>query len=116
MTAQAPPGRPEGAEAVVPHDALIRLRGLQKHYGRRRALAGIDLTLDGTQIVGIVGPDGAGKTTLIRALAGLLEISALRRACSAWRQTSSAHDQPSCWRVPDSPRSSIGGPGRSRAG
>ncbi len=55
---------------------LISLRGLEKHYGRRRALAGIDLTLDGQQIVGIVGPDGAGKTTLIRSLAGLLEIEA----------------------------------------
>jgi len=55
---------------------VIRLRGLEKRFGRRRALAGVDLTLGGQQIVGIVGPDGAGKTTLIRALAGLLEIEA----------------------------------------
>ena len=55
---------------------LIHLRGLEKHYGHRRALAGVDLTLGGQQIVGIVGPDGAGKTTLLRALAGLLEIDA----------------------------------------
>jgi ABC-2 type transport system ATP-binding protein len=39
-------------------------------------LTGIDLALGGRQIVGVVGPDGAGKTTLIRALAGLLEIDA----------------------------------------
>jgi ABC-2 type transport system ATP-binding protein len=58
------------------NEPLIHLRRLQKHYGRRRALAGIDLTLDRQEIVGIVGPDGAGKTTLIRALAGLLEIDA----------------------------------------
>jgi ABC-type multidrug transport system ATPase subunit len=55
---------------------LIHLRRLQKRYGRRLALAGIDLTLNQKEIVGIVGPDGAGKTTLIRALAGLLEIEA----------------------------------------
>ncbi|MFI5394553.1 MAG: ABC transporter ATP-binding protein [Candidatus Binatia bacterium] len=55
---------------------MIELRRLCKHYGRRRALVDIDLTLDEHQIVGIVGPDGAGKTTLIRALAGLLEIEA----------------------------------------
>jgi drug efflux transport system ATP-binding protein len=49
---------------------------VEKQYGKRRALAGIDLTLDGRQIVGVVGPDGAGKTTLLRVLAGLLEIDA----------------------------------------
>jgi ABC-2 type transport system ATP-binding protein len=54
----------------------IRLRGLEKHFGPRRALAGIDLVLDGPQIVGIVGPDGAGKTTLLRTIAGLLEFTA----------------------------------------
>lgn len=55
---------------------VIELRGLHKRFGQRAALAGIDLTLDGQQIVGVVGPDGAGKTTLIRTLAGLLEIDA----------------------------------------
>ena len=55
---------------------LIQLRGLHKRFGQRAALAGIDLSLDGQQIVGVVGPDGAGKTTLMRALAGLLEIEA----------------------------------------
>jgi len=55
---------------------VIRLRGLEKCYGSRRALAGVDLCLSGQQIVSVVGPDGAGKTTLIRALAGLLEVVA----------------------------------------
>ena len=55
---------------------LVRLRGLEKRYGRRRALAGIDLELEGNQLVGVVGPDGAGKTTLLRAVAGLLEVEA----------------------------------------
>jgi len=59
------------------HDArLIELRGLTKRYGAHRALAEIDLALAGQQIVGLVGPDGGGKTTLIRTLAGLLEIEA----------------------------------------
>ena len=54
----------------------IHLRSLVKEYGSRRALAAIDLTLEGPQIVGIIGPDGAGKTTLLRAIVGLLEIRA----------------------------------------
>jgi ABC-2 type transport system ATP-binding protein len=55
---------------------LVRLRGLEKRYGPRRALAGIDLEITERQIIGVVGPDGAGKTTLLRSLAGLLEVTA----------------------------------------
>ena len=54
----------------------VRLRGLVKRFGTRRALAGLDLSLDGPELVGVVGPDGAGKTTLLRAVAGLLEVEA----------------------------------------
>ncbi|MBI3782789.1 MAG: ABC transporter ATP-binding protein [Deltaproteobacteria bacterium] len=55
---------------------VIALRGLRKTFGAREALKGIDIDLPGQQIVGVVGPDGAGKTTLIRSLAGLLEVEA----------------------------------------
>jgi ABC-2 type transport system ATP-binding protein len=55
---------------------LVLLRGLEKHYGAKRALGPIDLLLDRCEIVGVVGPDGAGKTTLLRSIAGLLEITA----------------------------------------
>jgi len=68
-----PAERQAGPESDQPE---IRLRGLEKLYGRRPALAGIDLTLTGPQIVGVVGADGAGKTTLLRSIAGLLEINA----------------------------------------
>src|SRR5512139_164840 len=71
--ARSMPGDDRAASFDAP---AIVLRQLEKRYGSRRALTGIDLTLDGQQIVGVVGPDGAGKTTLLRALAGLLEIDA----------------------------------------
>ena len=58
-------------------DPVVVLRGLEKRFGARRALVGVDLSLDGGQIVGVLGPDGAGKTTLLRVLAGLLEIEAV---------------------------------------
>ncbi len=55
---------------------LVHLRGLRKAFGKQVALDGINLTLNGSELVGVVGPDGAGKTTLLRVLAGLLEIEA----------------------------------------
>ena len=55
---------------------IIEIRGLRKRFGRRTALAGIDLHVTERQIVVVTGPDGAGKTTLLRSLAGLLEIEA----------------------------------------
>ncbi len=62
----------------------IVLRGLRKRYGKRLALTGVDLELDGRAIVGIVGPDGAGKTTLVRSLAGLLEVEAEEANVLGW--------------------------------
>jgi ABC-2 type transport system ATP-binding protein len=52
--------------------ALIEASGLQKHFGKTTALAGIDLSLPEGEITAIVGPNGAGKTTLVRAVATLL--------------------------------------------
>jgi ABC-2 type transport system ATP-binding protein len=57
-------------------EPLIELRDLRKRFGRRIALAGVDLRVTERQIVVVTGPDGAGKTTLLRSLAGLLEIEA----------------------------------------
>lgn len=46
---------------------------LGKRYGRKAALDGLSFTLAAGEMLGVVGPDGAGKTTLVQLLAGLLE-------------------------------------------
>jgi ABC-2 type transport system ATP-binding protein len=51
---------------------MIRLEGIEKTYGRKKALAGVDLTLDKGKIIGLVGENGSGKTTLIKVIAGLV--------------------------------------------
>jgi ABC-2 type transport system ATP-binding protein len=53
-------------------DPIIEVRGLVRTYGKRRALDGIDLTLERGTVLGLVGQNGAGKTTLIKHLLGLL--------------------------------------------
>jgi ABC-2 type transport system ATP-binding protein len=50
--------------------------GLVKRFGATCALDGISAQLPAGMILGLVGPDGAGKTTLIRLFAGLMEPSA----------------------------------------
>ncbi len=50
---------------------MIRARGLEKRYGGRRVLRGIDLDLAGEGFLLVTGPNGSGKTTLLRLLAGL---------------------------------------------
>jgi ABC-type multidrug transport system ATPase subunit len=50
---------------------MIRARGIEKRYGRRRVLAGIDLDVSPGEFLLVTGPNGSGKTTLLRVLAGL---------------------------------------------
>jgi ABC-2 type transport system ATP-binding protein len=54
--------------------AIAQLRNIQKTFGKGEKPALAELTADvfGGRITGLVGPDGAGKTTLIRLLAGLM--------------------------------------------
>ena len=56
-------------------DVAIVIADLQQQFGARPALCGIDGTVRRGCITGLVGPDGAGKTTLIRIIAGLLKPS-----------------------------------------
>lgn len=52
--------------------ASIELAGVVKRFGDNLAIAGLDATLAGGRLTGLVGPDGAGKTTLMRMMAALM--------------------------------------------
>ena len=54
------------------NDAVITLNGLEKRFPGmdKPAVAPLDCTIHAGYVTGLVGPDGAGKTTLMRMLAG----------------------------------------------
>jgi len=54
---------------------VLVAKGLEKRYGRVRALAGVDIEVDSGQLVGLLGPNGAGKSTLVKIACGLVRAS-----------------------------------------
>ena len=65
-----------------PASAAVSVRGLARSFGKpgesgeRLAVAGLDFEVRPGELFGLVGPDGAGKTTTLRMLAGVLRPSA----------------------------------------
>ena len=53
-------------------NTLLECRSLTKRYGNFTALDHIDLTLERGKIIGLLGPNGSGKTTFIKLINGLL--------------------------------------------
>jgi ABC-2 type transport system ATP-binding protein len=51
----------------------IEATALRRRFGDRTAVAGLSLHVEAGEIYGLIGPDGAGKTTTLRMLAGLLD-------------------------------------------
>lgn len=56
--------------------AAIELKNLHKQYGETRAVDGLSLEVDFGEIVGLIGPDGAGKTSTLRMVVTLLRPNA----------------------------------------
>ena len=58
--------------------SAVVLSGVGQTFGGRPALSGIEAVVSKGMIIGVAGPDGAGKTTLMRLMAGLLRPDAGR--------------------------------------
>lgn len=70
MTIDRPPSDPLSDPADAP--AAIRVSGLTRTFDTVTAVAGVDLNVAAGAVFGLLGPDGAGKSTLIRMLATVL--------------------------------------------
>jgi ABC-2 type transport system ATP-binding protein len=65
-------GPPAAVARVQPVRPLV-VRGLRVVYSTKAAVDGLDLTVEAGSVVGLVGPNGCGKTTALRAVLGLVE-------------------------------------------
>ncbi len=70
--------------AAVAGGAAIRALGLQRAYGAVQAVDGVSLAVRPGEAYGLLGPDGAGKTTFIRLLVGALRPDAGRAVISGF--------------------------------
>src|SRR5690606_16205032 len=55
-------------------EPVLTFEGVSVAYGRVRALDGLDLSVGRGEIVALVGANGAGKTTALRAVSGLVPL------------------------------------------
>lgn len=54
---------------------MIEVKGLKKRFGDLEVLKGIDLSVENSEVLCIIGPSGSGKSTLLRCLNGLEDIT-----------------------------------------
>lgn len=71
-------------------DPIVRTEKLSRAFGPTQALRDLDLTVHRGELFGLVGPDGAGKTTVMRILAGILPPT----SGNAWVDGISVNDAP----------------------
>lgn len=65
----------QGKELRMPDKNCIVLQKVNKSFGSKQVLKDIDLQVPYGQIYGLLGPSGSGKTTIVKIMAGILEVS-----------------------------------------
>ena len=55
---------------------ILEISGLEKHFGEKKVLRGVDFSVPGNKVFGFVGKNGAGKTTTMKITLGLLAADA----------------------------------------
>src|SRR5579864_8811126 len=67
------PGAGANGGAVAPAEPLLKLRGIDKHFGPVQALFQVDLDLPAGQVTALCGDNGAGKTVLTKCISGIYQ-------------------------------------------
>src|SRR5690348_14749057 len=70
--ADIPERESQSSVAAADNDIAISVVGLKKRYGSLEAVRGVDLEVRHGEIFGLIGPDGAGKTSTFQILGGVM--------------------------------------------
>src|SRR5262245_5834862 len=76
MTLITPDNETAGRTGTAADDVAIWVSGLKKNYGPLEAVRGIDLSVGHGEIFGLIGPDGAGKSSVFQILGGVMQATA----------------------------------------
>lgn len=57
--------------AEIPCSPIVEVQGFCKHYRKQMAVENVDLTIHAGEIYGLIGPDGSGKSSLMKVIAGV---------------------------------------------
>lgn len=55
------------------NDNLLEIKNLSKSFGKNKVLSGINITLKKGSVLGLMGENGAGKSTMMKCLFGIYE-------------------------------------------
>jgi ribosome-dependent ATPase len=87
------------ATAAAAESPVVTLAGLSHRYGATRALDGIELTLPAGRAVGLIGPDGVGKSTLLGLVAGARRVQQGRVHVLGGDLREARHRRAACARI-----------------
>lgn len=70
-----PPPAASGLMSPATPVERLSVRNVVRRFGGVTALAGVDLTVNAGEVLGLIGPNGSGKTTLVNCISGVMPIS-----------------------------------------
>ena len=88
-TPQAPPATPPvppaRSDGSITSEPVASVKDVSQRYGKAIALDGISLDFPSQKMIGLIGPDGVGKSTLLGIIAGVRKLQSGRRAGAWWQ-------------------------------
>ena len=80
-------------------EPVAMLHDITHYYGKKAALKGVSLVLGAGELVGLIGPDGVGKSTLLALLAGATKLQSGRARVFGGDFTQARHRATVCARI-----------------
>lgn len=84
---------------MTPAPPVARLAAVTHRYGARVALGAVDLSIPAGKMVGLIGPDGVGKSTLLALVAGVRRVQSGKVTALGGSMRAAAHRQAVCARI-----------------